>query len=74
MSIWLLIALVAYFTGVYIEWQQFQEKIQEWDEYSNFPIVWFAMVVIAFGYLLKASVWFYSLICEVIDGNKIVES
>lgn len=74
MSIWLSIALFAYFVGVYIEWQQFQEKIREWDEYSNFPIVWFAMVVIAFGYFLKASVWFYSLICEVIDENKIVES
>jgi hypothetical protein len=73
MSIWLLIALVAYFTGVYIEWQQFQEKIQEWDEYSNFPIVWFGMMVVGCGYFLKALIWVYNLIPENLDSNKTVE-
>jgi hypothetical protein len=72
MSIWLLIALIAYSTGVYIEWQRFQEKIQEWEEYSNFPIVWFAMMVVGFGYFLKALIWVYNLICEM-DDNKTVE-
>jgi hypothetical protein len=73
MSIWLLIALIAYSTGVYIEWQRFQEKIQEWDEYSNFPIVRFAMMVVGFGYFLKALIWVYNLIGENLDENKTVE-
>jgi hypothetical protein len=73
MSIWLLIALGAYFTGVYIEWQRFWSKIQEWDEYSNFPIVWFAMMVVGFGYFLKALIWFYNLIDESLEKNRTVE-
>ncbi|RUT03547.1 hypothetical protein DSM106972_051860 [Dulcicalothrix desertica PCC 7102] len=61
MSIWLWVALCAYLIGVGIEWQRFQPEIKEYDEYSNFPVVWVTQQVVACGYLFRAFVWFYDL-------------
>ncbi|NJL65387.1 MAG: hypothetical protein HC903_30920 [Methylacidiphilales bacterium] len=63
-SIWLGIGLLAYFAGVAIAWQQFQSKIEEWEEYSNFPIIWTVKLAIAVGYFLKSLIWFYDLILD----------
>jgi hypothetical protein len=62
MSIGLFIALCAYLLGAIIQWLQLSNKLQELDEYTNFPIVWAASLVLKFGYLLKALIWPYSLI------------
>jgi hypothetical protein len=64
MSIWLWIALCAYFSGVLIEWQRFQTQIKPLEEYSNFPIVWVTKQIVSLGYLLKALFWFYSFIYD----------
>lgn len=63
MSISLLIAIFAYLLGAIIQWLQLNNKLQEFDEYANFPIVWAASLVFKFGYLLQALIWPYSLIC-----------
>ncbi|PAX60252.1 hypothetical protein [Brunnivagina elsteri] len=70
MSIWLWIGLLAYFTGVAIAWQQFQPKIAEWEEYSNFPVIWTVKLAIAIGYFLKSLIWFYDLILDDEASNK----
>jgi hypothetical protein len=62
MSIWLSIALIAYSLGVIVQWLQFRDFLKEFDEYINFPIVWFAKVITAFHCLIKALIWPYSLI------------
>lgn len=62
MSIWLFIALFAYLLGAIIQWLQLSNKLQEFDEYTNFPIVWAASLVLKLGCLLKALIWPYSLI------------
>jgi len=62
MSIWLLIALVAYFLGAVIQWLQFSPKFKELDEYTNFPIVWLAKLVTVSSCFIEALTWPYSLI------------
>lgn len=64
MSIWLLIALVSYLLGAAVQWLQLRQTFKEFDEYSNFPIVWAAQLVTIFGCSLKALIWPYSLILE----------
>lgn len=64
MTIWLWIACCAYLLGVILDWQQYQTLIQEWDEYSNFPIVWMGMVVVKSGCVFKAFTWVWWLIGE----------
>ncbi|MEA5570539.1 hypothetical protein [Calothrix sp. UHCC 0171] len=63
-SIWLWIGLFAYFAGVAIAWREFQARIQEWEEYSNFPIIWTAKIVMTAWYFLKSLIWFYDLLLE----------
>lgn len=69
MSIWLWVALCAYLIGVAIEWHRFQPQIKEYDEYSNFPIVWATKQVVACGYLLKALVWVFDLLDSTLDNS-----
>ncbi len=62
MSIWLLIASVAYILGAIIQWLEFGPKLKELDEYTNFPIVWLAKLVTVSGCFIEALTWPYSLI------------
>ncbi|OUL23509.1 hypothetical protein BV372_29865 [Nostoc sp. T09] len=64
MSIWVLIAIYSYLLGAIIQWLQLNNKLREFDEYTNFPIVWAANLVSKFGCLLKALIWPYSLIID----------
>lgn len=64
MSIWLFIAVISYLLGVLLHWLQLRVKFQQFDEYSNFPIVWFAKVVTKFCCFLEALFWPYSLILD----------
>ncbi|WP_414516195.1 hypothetical protein [Nostoc sp. PCC 9305] len=68
MSIWLLTAWVTYLLGVVIQWLNLNQEFKELDEYSNFPIIWAAQVVLSAGCLLEALAWPYSLIVD-IDGT-----
>lgn len=64
MSIWVLIAIVSYFSGIVIQWLQFQEQLQELSEYTNFPIVWLIQIIYITGYFLAALLWPYILILD----------
>lgn len=64
MSIWVLIAIFSYFSGVVIQWFQFQEQLQELNEYTNFPIVWLIQIISLTGYFLAALLWPYILILD----------
>ncbi len=64
MSIWLWVGLLAYFAGIAIAWQEFQTKIEEWEEYSNFPIIYTAKLLITAWYFLKSLIWFYDLLFD----------
>jgi hypothetical protein len=48
--------------GAIIQWLQLSNKLQELDEYTNFPIVWVTSVFLKLWYLLQALIWPYSLI------------
>ena len=62
MSILVLIAIVSYFSGVVIQWFQFQEQLQELNEYTNFPIVWLIQIISLTSYFIAALLWPYILI------------
>jgi hypothetical protein len=62
MSIWLSIALISYCLGAVIQWLQLKQKFQEFDEYTNFPIIWVAKMLSLFGCFIEALMWPYSLI------------
>jgi hypothetical protein len=64
MSLEISIALFSYLLGVIVQWLGFREKLREFDEYINFPIVWAAKVVTMVGCFLKALTWPYSLILD----------
>ncbi|BAY22392.1 hypothetical protein NIES2100_21550 [Calothrix sp. NIES-2100] len=64
MSIWLLVAIFSYLLGVIIQWLQLSNKFQEFEEYTNFPIVWAANVVSKLGCLIEALFWPYSLFLD----------
>jgi hypothetical protein len=64
MSIWLWVGILAYFAGIAIAWQEFQPKIEEWEEYSNFPIIYTVKLLITAWYFLKSLIWFYDLLFE----------
>ncbi|MBD2775087.1 hypothetical protein [Iningainema tapete] len=64
MSIWLLIALVSYLLGAAVQWLQLRHKVSEFDEYTNFPIVWAAQLVTRLDCFLQALIWPYVLILE----------
>lgn len=64
MSLEISIALFSYLLGVIIQWLGFRQKFQEFDEYTNFPIVWAAKVVTMIGYFIEALTWPYSLILD----------
>jgi hypothetical protein len=68
MSIWLWIALCAYLVGVVIEWQRFQPQIKQYDEYSNFPVVWVTKQVVTCSYLFRALIWVYGLLDSTQDN------
>ena len=70
MSLEISIALLSYLLGVVIQWLGFRQKFQEFDEYTNFPIVWAAKVVTMIGCFLEALTWPYSLI---LDNELILE-
>jgi fumarate reductase subunit C len=62
MSIWLWIALVAYSLGAILQWLQFSQKFLQFNEYTNFPIVWVAKVVTVSACIIEALIWPFSLI------------
>jgi uncharacterized membrane protein len=62
MSISLLIAITCYLLGIITQWLELRQKIQEIEEYSNFPIVWAGNLIIIAGYFIQALMWPYSLI------------
>ncbi|BAY06956.1 hypothetical protein [Calothrix sp. NIES-2098] len=64
MSVWLSIALGSYILGAIIQWLQLSDKLQELEEYTNFPIIWAANLVSKCGCFLKALIWPYSLIVD----------
>lgn len=64
MSALLLVALVCYVLGALIQWLPLRQKFQEFDEYSNFPIVWTARLVTMIGCFIEALVWPCSLIFD----------
>lgn len=64
MSIWLYIALSSYLLGAIIQWLQLSDKLQEFEEYTNFPIVWAANLVSKFSCFLQALIWPYSLLVD----------
>jgi hypothetical protein len=74
MSIWLGVALFAYFIGVAIEWQRYGRKIIEWDEYSNFPVIATAKLFVTIWYFIKALVWFYGLIIDEDNNHDTIET
>jgi hypothetical protein len=62
MPISLLVAINCYLLGVVIQWLELRQKVQEIKEYSNFPIIWVANLVIIAGYCIQALIWPYALI------------
>ncbi|MBW4503599.1 MAG: hypothetical protein KME57_29565 [Scytonema hyalinum WJT4-NPBG1] len=70
MSLEISIALFSYLLGVIVQWLGFRQKFQEFDEYTNFPIVWAAKVVTMIGCFIEALTWPYSLI---LDNELILE-
>ena len=64
MSIWLSVAIFSYLLGAIIQWLQLCDKFREFEEYTNFPIVWAANVVSKLGYLIEALFWPYSLLID----------
>ncbi len=69
MSIWLWIALVAYSLGAIIQWLQFSQKFGQFNEYTNFPIVWVAKVVTVSACIIEALIW----PCSLILSNELVQ-
>jgi hypothetical protein len=70
MSLEISIALFSYLLGVIVQWLGFRPKLKEFDEYTNFPIVWAAKVVTMVACFIKALTWPYSLI---LDNELILE-
>ncbi|KAB8319134.1 hypothetical protein SD81_009490 [Tolypothrix campylonemoides VB511288] len=64
MSLEISIALFSYLLGVIVQWLGFRQKFQEFDEYTNFPIVWAAKVVTMIGCFIEALTWPCSLILD----------
>ncbi|KAF3889963.1 MULTISPECIES: hypothetical protein [Nostocales] len=62
MSIWVLVALISYLLGALIQWTALKQQFQELDEYTNFPIVWIAKVVLTTGCFLEALAWPFELL------------
>jgi fumarate reductase subunit C len=64
MSVWFLIALVAYLLGAIVQWLQLRRKFEELDEYVNSPIVSIVKLIRISSCLIEALTWPCSLIMD----------